>query len=246
MEAAGDSPDEPRSRGTRSHAAGRYGTPSRRIWPAVDPVRLVMRLLSDAGGTLPPRPARCWNRRRAGDDPLAPGNRAGRGGARGGRSPTRCWSTRRRTWSAGRPPRACGGRRGSGPVGHAVRAIGRRCRFGSVTVLGELAQGTTAWSAEGWRTPSLTSAAPSRVEELPRVRVPHEISTSRTGCSRPSPPSFSRPSVRSVPGSLRVRAGRAGGRRRGPASTRRWPRTGRSARSRPTRSAPRAELVRPR
>ncbi|MEE1721922.1 hypothetical protein PUR58_02840, partial [Streptomyces sp. JV186] len=30
------------------------------------------------------------------------------------------------------------------------RAVGRRCSTGSATVLGDLAQGTTAWSTASW------------------------------------------------------------------------------------------------
>ena len=32
----------------------------------------------------------------------------------------------------------------------ACRAIGRRCTTGSVTVLGDIAQGTTPWAASSW------------------------------------------------------------------------------------------------
>ena len=32
----------------------------------------------------------------------------------------------------------------------ACRAIGRRCTTGSVTVLGDIAQGTTAWATPSW------------------------------------------------------------------------------------------------
>ncbi|NEC73680.1 AAA family ATPase, partial [Streptomyces rochei] len=32
------------------------------------------------------------------------------------------------------------------------RAIARRAAFGSLTVLGDLAQGTTPWAARSWRT----------------------------------------------------------------------------------------------
>src|SRR6266536_1355813 len=31
-----------------------------------------------------------------------------------------------------------------------LRAVGRRCRYGSATVLGDLAQGTSPWAAGGW------------------------------------------------------------------------------------------------
>jgi DNA helicase IV len=57
------------------------------------------------------------------------------------------------------------------------RAIARRCPTGSVTVLGDLAQGTTPWATSDWRT-TLThlGKADARVEPLTRgYRVPSDV-----------------------------------------------------------------------
>lgn len=146
MEAAGDSPDDrvqnavARSRPVKSYADD--------LWPAVDPARLVFRLLSDpsflamhADGVLteaeqelllwpkPPRTA---------------------GAAK--------WSVADATLIdevadlVERTP----------SLGHVVldeaqdlsamqlRAVGRRCSTGSMTVLGDIAQGTTPWATPSW------------------------------------------------------------------------------------------------
>ncbi|GII58488.1 DNA helicase [Planotetraspora thailandica] len=58
-----------------------------------------------------------------------------------------------------------------------LRALGRRCRTGSATVLGDLAQGTTPWSARSWTTVLEHLGQPSgEVTELTMgFRVPREI-----------------------------------------------------------------------
>ncbi|WP_169948413.1 AAA family ATPase [Microbispora sp. H11081] len=58
-----------------------------------------------------------------------------------------------------------------------LRALGRRCRTGSATVLGDLAQGTTPWSARSWKTVLDHLGQPSgEVTELTLgFRVPREI-----------------------------------------------------------------------
>jgi DNA helicase IV len=57
------------------------------------------------------------------------------------------------------------------------RGIARRCPLGSVTVLGDLAQGTTPWSASDWRvTLAHLGKAGARVEPLTRgYRVPADV-----------------------------------------------------------------------
>ncbi len=57
------------------------------------------------------------------------------------------------------------------------RAVGRRCPTGSVTVLGDLAQGTTPWAAARWPTTLGHLGKPqARVEPLTRgYRVPAEV-----------------------------------------------------------------------
>ncbi|HET8787929.1 MAG TPA: AAA family ATPase, partial [Actinomycetes bacterium] len=90
-----------------------------------------------------------------------------------------------------------------------LRAIGRRCRFGSATLLGDLAQRTTPWSAGRWGDAVGHLGQRSvRVEHLPRAfRVPKEV-LDFANRLLPEIASEVRParSVRSVPGSLRVRA----------------------------------------
>ena len=121
-----------------------------------------------------------------------------------------------------------------------LRAIGRRCRFGSATLLGDLAQRTTPWSAARWgdavghlgRARSGWSSCPGRSGR------PRRCSTSPTGCCPRSPLTSARPGrsgasparcgsgpwPRRRPGGLapgarrgpgRGRVGRAGGGRRG-------------------------------
>jgi DNA helicase IV len=59
----------------------------------------------------------------------------------------------------------------------ACRAIGRRCTTGSVTVLGDIAQGTTAWAARSWNQMLRDLGKPeTEVEELVTgYRVPRQI-----------------------------------------------------------------------
>jgi hypothetical protein len=57
------------------------------------------------------------------------------------------------------------------------RAVARRCPLGSVTVLGDLAQGTTPWASSDWQTTlAHLGKAQARVEPLTRgYRVPAEV-----------------------------------------------------------------------
>ncbi|GIH69901.1 HelD family protein [Sphaerimonospora thailandensis] len=58
-----------------------------------------------------------------------------------------------------------------------LRALGRRCRTGSATILGDLAQGTTPWSATSWKTVLDHLGQPDgEVTELTvGFRVPREV-----------------------------------------------------------------------
>ena len=98
MEIAGDSPDDRvQDAVARSKPVKEYAN---QLWPAVDPARLVWRLLSDpeflAGGR-----RRDPRRRRAGAAAVAEAAEGARA-RRAGRSPTPCCSTRPPTWSSGR------------------------------------------------------------------------------------------------------------------------------------------------
>ncbi|QVQ52442.1 AAA family ATPase [Spiractinospora alimapuensis] len=120
----------------------------RRMWPKVDPVRLVYRLLTDPGALAA-----------AADGVLTPEEQDTLLGAPLGRGP------RSARWSVQdlalideahclieRPD----------TIGHIVideaqdlspmqsRAVGRRCNRGSVTVLGDVAQGTSPWAINDW------------------------------------------------------------------------------------------------
>jgi DNA helicase IV len=90
-----------------------------------------------------------------------------------------------------------------------LRAIGRRCRYGSATVLGDLAQGTSPWAAGGWgdALPHLGKAEP-RMEVLPRAfRVPRQVLDFANRLLPAIAPRVTpAASVRSVPGSLELRA----------------------------------------
>jgi DNA helicase IV len=148
MEAAGEPCDD------RTHDAVRRSRPVKaavdQAWPPVDPVRIVMRLLSDPGLLA-----------QAAEGLLSPGEQAAIG------------------WTGPRPPRGPGSARWSAAdavlideaadlitrtpsLNHVVvdeaqdlsamecRAIGRRCTTGSATVLGDIAQGTTPWASRSW------------------------------------------------------------------------------------------------
>ncbi len=90
-----------------------------------------------------------------------------------------------------------------------LRAIGRRCRYGSATVLGDLAQGTSLWAAGGWSDalPHLGKTDP-RMELLPRAfRVPRQVlDFANRLLGTIAPQVTPAASVRSVPGSLELRA----------------------------------------
>jgi DNA helicase IV len=173
MENAGDSPDD------RVQDSVARSTPVRHyvdaVWPSVDPARLVVRLLSDAdflaqvsAGVLTdeeqrvllwPRPAK------------APGSAP--------------WSLAdavlvdEASDLVSRQP----------SLGHVVldeaqdlsammlRAVGRRCTTGSATVLGDLAQTTTAWGVGSWPLALGHLGKPDAVvDELTRgFRVPGEV-----------------------------------------------------------------------
>ncbi|MEV5241003.1 ATP-binding domain-containing protein [Streptomyces cinnamoneus] len=173
MEEAGEAPDDRVQDAVARNAAVKAAVKA--IWPAVDPAKLVLRLLSDAeflaehaGGLLEEDEQReiLW---------ACP--------ARGVKSAP---------WSAAdavlvdeamdlvvRTP----------SLGHVVldeaqdlspmqyRAVGRRCTTGSATILGDLAQGTTPWATASWEQALAHLGKPeAAVEELTQgFRVPREV-----------------------------------------------------------------------
>jgi hypothetical protein len=178
-----------------------------RTWPAVDPVRLVFRLLTERAFLA-----------RAADGLLGEDEQERLLWARRPRS------RRAAPWSvtdAFLVDEAVDVVGGTPTFGHVVadeaqdlspmqlRAIGRRCRFGSATLLGDLAQRTTPWSAERWEDAlGHLGRRAARVEHLPRAfRAPKEVLDFANRLLPEIAPGV-RPasSVRAVPGSLRVRA----------------------------------------
>jgi len=174
-------------------------------WPRVDPARLVFRLLSEpellaaAAGELlsEEEQARLW-------------------------WPKRPRGLKAAAWSVGDAfliDEATDVVGGTATFGHVVadeaqdlspmqlRAIGRRCRFGSATLLGDLAQRTTPWSAGRWEDAlGHLGRRSTRIQQLPRAfRAPKEVLDYANRLLPEIAPGV-RParSVRSVPGSLRI------------------------------------------
>ena len=173
MELAGDSPDDRvQDAVARSRPVKQYAD---QLWPAVNPARLVLRLLSDpeflAG---------------AADDILTEEEQAmlvwpkpakGPGSAR--------WSLADAVLideTADLVDRTAS-------VGHVVadeaqdlsqmmlRAVGRRCSTGSATVLGDLAQATTPWASRSWEDAlAHLGKGDAHIEQLTNgFRVPGEV-----------------------------------------------------------------------
>ncbi|GAA3708132.1 AAA family ATPase [Terrabacter ginsenosidimutans] len=146
MERAGDAPDDRvQDAVAKSPAVKKYVSS---VWPALDPAGVLHRLWSDADAL----------RAAAGDD-LDDDEQA-----------TLLWDRPARTKGAARWSRADMALldevddllRRVPSLGHVVldeaqdlspmqlRAVGRRCSTGSVTVLGDIAQGTTPWATASW------------------------------------------------------------------------------------------------
>lgn len=173
MEDAGESPDDrvqdavARSRPVREYANA--------LWPAVDPARLVHRLLSDAD-LLALRAAGLL------DDPE-------QALLRWPRPPRAAVSTPWSLADAVLVDEAQDLVERTPSLGHVVvdeaqdlspmmlRALGRRCSTGSATVLGDLAQATTPWAVGSWEETLRHLGKPgAHVEELTRgFRVPGEV-----------------------------------------------------------------------
>ncbi|MDO0927163.1 AAA family ATPase [Streptomyces sp. TG1A-8] len=147
MERAGEAPDDRVQDAVARNGAVKAAVKA--LWPAVDPAKLVLRLLTDAAflaehaeGLLDEDEQKTilWAR------------------------PVR--SVKSATWSAADAvlvDEAADLIRRTHSLGHVVldeaqdlspmqyRAVGRRCTTGSATVLGDLAQGTTPWATRSWR-----------------------------------------------------------------------------------------------
>ncbi|MEU3216393.1 UvrD-helicase domain-containing protein [Streptomyces sp. NPDC006971] len=205
MEEAGEAPDDRVQNAVARNPAVKAAVKA--IWPAVDPAKLVLRLLSDAeflathaDGLLTEdeRKAILWVK------------------------PAR--SVRSAKWSAADAVLIDEARdlvTRTHSLGHVVldeaqdlspmqyRAVGRRCSTGSATVLGDLAQGTTPWSTESWTQALRHLGKPDAVvEELTAgFRVPREVIAYASRLLPVISPGLAAvESVRESPGSLEVRA----------------------------------------
>jgi DNA helicase IV len=173
MEIAGDSPDDRvQDAVARSREVKRYVD---RVWPAVDPARLVLRLLSDASFLAA-----------AAEGVLTEEEQARLLWPKPFKAPT---SARWSLADAVLIDEAADLVERTPSLGHVVadeaqdlspmmlRAVGRRCSTGSTTVLGDLAQATTPWASRSWED-ALThlGKTDAHVEQLTKgFRVPGEV-----------------------------------------------------------------------
>ncbi|MFD5198580.1 HelD family protein [Streptomyces sp. NPDC058375] len=204
MEEAGEAPDDRVQNAVARNPAVKAAVKA--IWPAVDPAKLVLRLLSDAEflaahaeGLLSEEEQKrlLWAK------------------------PAR--SVKSAKWSAADAvliDEAGDLIARTHSLGHVVldeaqdlspmqyRAVGRRCSTGSATVLGDLAQGTTPWSTESWGEALFhLGKADAVVEELTAgFRVPREVIAYASRLLPAISPGLAAvESVRESPGSLAVR-----------------------------------------
>jgi DNA helicase IV len=207
MEAAGESPDD-----RVQDAVARSGPVRQlvdRLWPAVDPIRILFGLLSSA-------------------ERLAT---ASRGLLTEDEQSLICWER-----PGARIPRSPAGARWTAAdavlldeladqldrvhsLAHVVldeaqdlspmqcRAVGRRCATGSATVLGDAAQATTAWAAGSWEETLLHLGKPEAVREELTLgfRVPRQVIEYAARLLPFAAPQLAPPtSVRQAPGALDV------------------------------------------
>ncbi|MFE1380192.1 HelD family protein [Streptomyces sp. NPDC058740] len=204
MEEAGEAPDDRVQNAVARNAAVKAVV--KECWPAVDPAKLVLRLLSDpdflaehADGILDEDEQKLllWAK------------------------PAR--SVKSAKWSAADAVLVDETKdlvERTHSLGHVVldeaqdlspmqyRAVGRRCTTGSATVLGDLAQGTTPWATESWAQALEHLGKPEAlVEELTAgFRVPREvIAYASRLLPHMSPGLAPVESVRENPGSLAIR-----------------------------------------
>jgi DNA helicase IV len=203
METAGEACDD------RTHEAVRKTRPVKamvdEVWPALDPVRVMMRLLSDPAFLA-----------EAADGLLDPAEQAALLWDRPPRGPK---SARWTPADAVLVDEAADLISRTSSLSHVVldeaqdlsamqcRAVGRRCETGSVTVLGDIAQGTTPWAVGDWPTLLRHLGKPDAdLTVLDRgYRVPRQIIDFASRLLPHVAPELAPPtSVRSGPGSLRV------------------------------------------
>ncbi|AYN40737.1 AAA family ATPase [Streptomyces dangxiongensis] len=175
MERAGEAPDDRVQDAVARNAAVKAAVKS--VWPAVDPAKLVLRLLTDAeflaehaAGLLDEDEQRTilWAR------PVR-GVKAARWSAADAVLIDEAADLIQRTSSLGHV--VLDEAQDLSPMQY--RAVGRRCTTGSATVLGDLAQGTTPWATRSWAEALGHLGKPDgAVEELTAgFRVPTDVIT---------------------------------------------------------------------
>ncbi|MFE3872942.1 HelD family protein [Kitasatospora sp. NPDC059146] len=204
MEQGGEAPDDRVQDAVARNAAVKAVV--KECWPAVDPAKLVLRLLSDpeflaacAEGVLTAEEQRAvlWPK-------------PGRSVKTARWTPADAVLVDEATDLVQRTP----------SLGHVVldeaqdlspmqyRAVGRRCTTGSATVLGDLAQGTTPWATASWPDALHHLGKPeAHVEELTKgFRVPEEVIAYASRLLPAIAPGLApATSVRDTPGALDIR-----------------------------------------
>ncbi len=204
MEQAGEAPDDRVQDAVARNAAVKATV--KQCWPAVDPAKLVLRLLSD-----PEFLAACAEGVLTAEEQETV------------RRPKPDRSVRTARWTAADAvlvDEATDLVRRTASLGHVVldeaqdlspmqyRAVGRRCTTGSATVLGDLAQGTTPWATSSWPEALHHLGKPAaHVEELTKgFRVPEEVIAYASRLLPSIAPGLApATSVREAPGSLTLR-----------------------------------------
>jgi len=173
MERAGEAPDDRVQNAVARNAAVKEVVNS--CWPAVDPAKLVLRLLSDpeflaeqSDGILTPDEQRTirWPK-------PARGVKSARWSAADAVLVDEAADLISRTPSLGHV--VLDEAQDLSPMQY--RAVGRRCATGSMTVLGDIAQGTTPWATASWPAALAHLGKPdAAVEELTQgFRVPRQV-----------------------------------------------------------------------
>ncbi|MGW1882239.1 HelD family protein [Streptomyces sp. NPDC001970] len=204
MEQAGEAPDDRVQDAVARNAAVKAAVKA--IWPAVDPAKLVLRLLSDADflaahadGVLgaDEQKAVLWTKppRSVGTAKWSPADAV---------LIDEASDLVERTHSLGHV--VLDEAQDLSPMQY--RAVGRRCTTGSATVLGDLAQGTTPWATGSWAEALAHLGKPDAVvEELTAgFRVPREVIAYASRLLPHMSPGLAEVrSVRESPGSLEIR-----------------------------------------
>ncbi|MEV6973915.1 AAA family ATPase [Kitasatospora sp. NPDC093806] len=203
MEQGGEAPDDRVQDAVARNAAVKAVV--KECWPAVDPAKLVLRLLSE-----PEFLAACA------DGVLTAEEQAAVRWPKPGRS------VKTAKWTAADAvlvDEATDLVQRTASLGHVVldeaqdlspmqyRAVGRRCTTGSATVLGDLAQGTTPWATASWPEALHHLGKPAaHIEELTKgFRVPEEVIAYASRLLPSIAPGLAPAgSVRTAPGSLTV------------------------------------------